>query len=89
MQLRFLWHVNDEEVSLEKTDPRSKDRGEKVQSKAARNVIDEVEDMDGRTMFWRSDKKTKLIKSYKKQESFFFGGGFMNANVLMGQGAKT
>lgn len=39
----------DEEGSLEKTGARRKDKKKKVQSKAARNVIDEVKEMDGRT----------------------------------------
>lgn len=52
---------------LEKSDTHRTDRGKEGQVKATRDILDELEQIDGRTGF-RRNNKTKLIKSYNGQE---------------------
>lgn len=44
------------------------DKGKEGERKSACNIFDGLEKMDGSTGFGRTNKKSKLIKSYKGKE---------------------
>lgn len=61
-----FWSTNEEGV--EKFDTHRPDRGKEGQSKAMHNILDVLEQMDGRTGFGRNNKRQILLGATKNRK---------------------